>query len=204
MSPVYQGMAVHHASRQATCHTNGRGCALCACVARRIHHVISLNVRRFPPMSDQNKSRGGSWFTFLLAFSAFIMSGTALYQQNRNSPLLQNLESKVQEIRQQLGKGLTVDEARQRVIDALNALLVEDNIEAARKSLDAMNARLREYINHVKNRETKTRLEELERRGREASDTLQSDPAAATAQIRALFREISALDLSEASPAPAQ
>lgn len=155
-------------------------------------------------MSDQNKSRGGSWFTFLLAFSAFIMSGTALYQQNRNSPLLQNLESKVQEIRQQLGEGLTVDDARQRVTDALNALLVEDNIEAARKSLDAMNARLREYINHVKNRETKTQLEELERRSREASNTLQSDPAAATAQIRALFHEISALDLSEASPTPAE
>jgi len=157
-------------------------------------------------MSDQNTPRrSGGWFTFLLALAAFVMSAASLFQQNRDSDFVRGLEQRVVELRSKMGdNGIDFGEMRSSVTEALDALLVGNDTDTARTSLEDLKKRLQGYIDHLgassgrsasaSDKKMRTELEGLMAKSDEALATLNAGGAEATDQVRELFRDVKSMD----------
>jgi predicted nucleic acid-binding Zn-ribbon protein len=112
-------------------------------------------------MSDNERNdrprRGGSWFTFLLALAAFVMSATALYQLNRNSDAIQRFEDRMRSLYGDMRANASFDNLgdwlKERAAAVRDAVTDGDNYDTATGLLDTIGDRIGDYLDQLKGEE---------------------------------------------------
>jgi hypothetical protein len=148
-------------------------------------------------MADKNeKVRGGGKFTFILAFLAFVMSGTSLYQQNQMDIKVKfhEMQLALNKLKGSLSDTTGILDIRGQISDAMGEFMIEENREETGAILGDMVTNLSKFIKHLNGEDADPALiseaESIKQLGEEALNKLNEAETDISGELRDMFHRV--------------